>query len=265
MNALAIPHFNILTFPLGGASQLLDRVKRMITRGGSDNVLVIGNRAVTVKAKSKVSSASWWLAGGASGCVAAYQPKGAASLAASYVNLANPGTYDAAPGVAPTLSSGWVFNGSTQYLLSNIPAGQKPCTFIARINLTNLTSEHTICGALVDGGMQFRTETTSGNLRFVKQALADIGQSSSGVSASSEVVVAGTYSAAGVYKFYSNGSGIGSSTNDQTLTATTTLIGVSGAGGGVEWFAGTMLALAKYDNVLTDDQIAAVTTAMAAL
>ena len=46
---------------------------------------------------------------------AAYEPKGAASLAASYVDLSGNGN-DAAPGVAPTLSSGWVFNGGTQYL-----------------------------------------------------------------------------------------------------------------------------------------------------
>jgi hypothetical protein len=62
----------------------------------------------------------WWLAGGIhpSQVVAAYQPKGAASLGDSYVNLANPGTNDAQVGVAPTLDgSGWVFNGATQYLI----------------------------------------------------------------------------------------------------------------------------------------------------
>ena len=69
-------------------------------------------------------AARWYLAGGisASACVAAYQPKGAASLAASYINLANPGTYDAAPGVAPTWASstGWTFNGTSQYLKTGI-------------------------------------------------------------------------------------------------------------------------------------------------
>ncbi len=58
----------------------------------------------------------WWLSGGipAANCIAAYQAKGAASLEASYGNLANPGTYNAAPGVAPTWDavSGWIFNGS---------------------------------------------------------------------------------------------------------------------------------------------------------
>ena len=61
----------------------------------------------------------WWLAGGIhpSQVVAAYQPKGAVDLAASYVNLANPGTNDATVGVAPTFdSSGWEFDGATQYI-----------------------------------------------------------------------------------------------------------------------------------------------------
>jgi hypothetical protein len=61
----------------------------------------------------------WWLAGGIhpSQVVAAYQPKGAVDLAASYVNLANPGTNDATPIVAPTIdSSGWVFSGSAALL-----------------------------------------------------------------------------------------------------------------------------------------------------
>lgn len=65
--------------------------------------------------------APWWKVAGKT-CVAAYQPKGAASLAASYVNLANPGTYDAAPGAAPTWASatGWTFDGVTQYLVTGI-------------------------------------------------------------------------------------------------------------------------------------------------
>lgn len=55
----------------------------------------------------------WWSVDGKT-CMAAYRAKGAASLAASYVNLVNSGTYDAAPGVAPTFDSatGWAFNGA---------------------------------------------------------------------------------------------------------------------------------------------------------
>jgi hypothetical protein len=211
---------------------------------------------------------NWWEAGGATGAMFAYQPKGAADYATSKVNLANPGTNDATDGAAiPTwgASDGWTFNGSTQQLLSGADAGQKPCTMIARINLTNLTSVHTMLGSVGAGGMQFRTETTSGNLRLVAQNVADILQASGGVAASTDVVVAASYSGSGVIEFYVNGVSIGGGTNNQSLSTRTISIGVNAGSSGSEWFAGKMLALAKYDNVLTDDQVAAISTAAAAL
>ena len=65
-----------------------------------------------------------WLAGGISPSVvvAAYEPKGAQSLAASYINLANPGTSNAAAGVAPVFATGtgWSFNGTAHYLTTGI-------------------------------------------------------------------------------------------------------------------------------------------------
>jgi hypothetical protein len=74
---------------------------------------------------------AWWAAGGiAAGCVAAYQPKGAASLAASYLRVAGSGgnaNLDPAVvgGVAPTWNAthGWRFDGmvsAAAYLLSGI-------------------------------------------------------------------------------------------------------------------------------------------------
>ena len=71
------------------------------------------------------AAASWWLSGGISpaNCVAAYQPKGAADLAASYANLAVGGAaYDLTLGVAPTWDAvnGWIFDGTTQYLKTGI-------------------------------------------------------------------------------------------------------------------------------------------------
>lgn len=76
----------------------------------------------TFQSKSQAAevASSWWLSGGidAANCVAAYQPKGAASYAASKVNLANPGMYDATEGTAPDWDStnGWKGNGTSQYL-----------------------------------------------------------------------------------------------------------------------------------------------------
>ncbi len=70
--------------------------------------------------RRRAAAADWWPVAGQT-CVAAYQPIGAASLAASYVNLANPGTYDAAPGVAPTLAAGgWVRGAALAYLRTGI-------------------------------------------------------------------------------------------------------------------------------------------------
>jgi hypothetical protein len=74
--------------------------------------------------RSSAAASNWWDVPGQT-CVAAYAAKGAADLAASYVNLANPGTNNASPGVAPTFSAadGWTFNGSTQYLTTGIVPG----------------------------------------------------------------------------------------------------------------------------------------------
>ena len=68
----------------------------------------------------------WWLAGGISAADVAgvWQPKGAASLAASYLRLAGDKGYaniDPAvvgSGVAPGFdtASGWIYNGLTQFL-----------------------------------------------------------------------------------------------------------------------------------------------------
>jgi hypothetical protein len=82
-----------------------------------------GAMHVQMSAWPSVLGANWWEpTTGSFTCVAAYQAKGAASLAASYVNLANPGTNDAAPGSAPTFdtSYGWDFNGSSNYLTTGI-------------------------------------------------------------------------------------------------------------------------------------------------
>ena len=98
----------------------------MVLRGGRRVVNIPGG-AVSVSRRAVSSGATdWWLAGGAPTPVAVYQPKGAASLSASYTNLVNPGTYNAAPGVAPTwdAATGWTFNGTTQYLTTSvIPTG----------------------------------------------------------------------------------------------------------------------------------------------
>jgi hypothetical protein len=78
----------------------------------------------------------WWNNNGAiAGCVAAYQPIGAADLAASYVNLFNPGTNNAAPGTAPTwdVTDGWIFGG-TNYLNTGIVPADSYSVFVRFTN-----------------------------------------------------------------------------------------------------------------------------------
>lgn len=94
------------------------------------------------------AAANWWDAGGwpSGSTYWVYQAKSGngivvASLAASYTNLAHPGTNDLAPGTAPTWSagSGWTFNGSTTYLTTGIvPDQHNTWTVMAQFaNATN--------------------------------------------------------------------------------------------------------------------------------
>ena len=68
---------------------------------------------------------AWWVVAGKT-CVAAYQPKGAADLATSYINLANPGVNNAAPvGAAPTwdVVNGWKFDHTVPQALDTTVTG----------------------------------------------------------------------------------------------------------------------------------------------
>lgn len=79
-----------------------------------------------------VIGVDWWLVAGKT-CILAYAPKGAASYAASLVNLSNPGTYDAAEGVAPSFNAatGWKFTRSgATYLTSGYRPVEGVCTVL---------------------------------------------------------------------------------------------------------------------------------------
>ena len=77
-----------------------------------------------IAGKKATVALPWYRAGGipAANCIGAYKAIGSPSLAASYVNLANPGTYDLTTAAEPTFdqSYGWYFNGSTMYLGTGI-------------------------------------------------------------------------------------------------------------------------------------------------
>ena len=95
----------------------------------------------------------WYLYDGilSSNCIAAYQPKGAATYANSKINLANPGTYDCTDGTAyPTWDAinGWKFLASSSQYLTGGPTPANTQIWSVFIKYTTLTYTNygTFCG-----------------------------------------------------------------------------------------------------------------------
>lgn len=206
-------------------------------------------------------AAGWWVVSGKT-TVAAFQPKGAASLAASYSNLSNPGTHDAAPGTAPTWNStdGWVFNnGSSQYLVTNIAPGAG-YTMLVRFTGADTSNRLLwICG--VDGGNYTRFYLSS---NFI---------TSGHIYGGGDFLVTGSVLTSGVMgvannQGYLNGSADGSPMTAWSGTNTDVVfIGCLNSGGGspLYYFTGNVQALVIYSDTLTSGEMASITTAMNAL
>lgn len=112
-----------------------------------------------VRCPTAAGAADWWDPDGEGLCIwSAYQPKGAASLAASYLDLSGNGN-NAGPGVAPTWDAvnGWKFNGSTQYLTTTF-VGQNDQSQSILVQYTNLSGA---TGALVGA------RSGAGNLNII--------------------------------------------------------------------------------------------------
>ena len=205
---------------------------------------------------SATAAANWWEAGGATGCVAAYQPKGAASLAASYVNLANPGTHDAAPGIAPTwdTTNGWIF-ATTQYLNVALTTTNETWTLIYQFTGASVSNVFAYAvGASSGAAFSFCFGPNFLNgARYISgaQTITVAPNLTSGVAA-----VAGKSA-------YLNG------TSQGTIPAGTSTANLGWSIGrvknGSSGAAHNCQAMAIYNNTLTGPQVAAISTAMAAL
>ncbi len=206
---------------------------------------------------SKVAVIPWYLSGGisAANCIAAYAPKGAASLAASYSNLANPGTYNAAPGVAPTFNTatGWTFNGSSQYLTTGVAANTIQ-SMIVRFTNGDYGTYAGVIGAYTSdsnaimimqwhaaGGVVYYNGGSSGVLKAPKLA-------------------AGILAVAGA-KCYRNGVEDATISGTGSRPSSAILIGQSAG----SYFGGKIQAAAIYNTTITAAQVLAVTNAMNAL
>ncbi len=225
-----LPLWSMLGGPLGGG-------------GGMGYVLGQGRGG---------AAAQWWLSGGvsASNAIAVYQPKGAASLAASYTNLANPGTYTAAPGTAPTFdtATGWTFNGSTQYLSTGIIPPTSAWTYLCRFS--NATGGQLF--GFYSGAATTTVFPNTGGFRYYYNR-AEL-KKASGVT-SGVIGVAGSTA-------YLDGADDGAIAIP--WTGNTTNIVLLGFGN-VTRYNGKIQALAIYDTTLSAAQVAAISAAMAAL
>ena len=208
---------------------------------------------------SQQSKANWWEAGGAPTPVAVYQPIGAASLAASYVNLANPGTYDAAPGVAPTWASatGWTFSAAirTRLLTGVVPDVGTWSVFIL---FSDAVAGGPALGFNVSATCRLNIYPGLSTTRYYRNG---------GNFSTSGVIESGVMAVAG-QSAYLNGSLDGALSGAQSGTPIQIWIGgynpdaatTTGA-----CFTGNIQAVAIYSSTLDASQVAAVSAAMAAL
>lgn len=205
------------------------------------------------------AASPWWLSGGvsAANAIAVYQPKGAASLAASYSNLANPGTYNAAPGVAPTwaAATGWTF--AIAYLKTGINVA---ASWTAIVRFSDVANGGALFGlykysATTGGYAVF--PNVSGKVYYYNAAELSVAPAAT----SGVVAIAGSTA-------YRNGASDGAITAGTFPGLADLYIGVIYNGGGIQsgtYVDGKIQALAIYNTTLTAPQVAAVSAAMGLL
>jgi len=205
-----------------------------------------------------VAGGTWWdLDGTITSCVVAYQPKGAASYAASKVNLANAGTLNAVDGAAyPTwdATNGWMFaSASTQYLDTGATI-LLTWTFIVRF-YNAPSGVQVVCG-------QVSSPYTLNRLIPNRNDLVYYGSSTKAPGIASGVLaLAGDDGYRNGTLDYENANvGIGGA------TAVSFYLGAQHEGANAAApYGGYIQAFAAYNSVLTAQNIADLTTAMNAL
>jgi len=202
------------------------------------------------------ASGEWWEPSGSFTCVAAYQAKGAASLAASYVNLANPGTYDAAPGTAPSFNTatGWTFNAElSQYLTTGIVRGDYNWSLIARFS--NASARSLVGSSYGSGGSSIEF--------YVDPYLSGARYYANGLWGGGEAAVTSGVMAVGGLKRYLDGSPDGADLTARAGDAVRAItIGRIQRDSFTSYYTGNIEAVAIYSTTLDATQIAQVTTRM---
>lgn len=205
-----------------------------------------------------VAGVNWWEVPGKT-CVAAYQPKGAASYAASKTNLANPGTYDAANGAAYPhwdATNGWMFDAGKAQTIDCGFAGPGGQTWTALCVFTNLTGARWVWGHN-DGGAWVSGYSSHPVVRAVHA-----GGASATVGAR---IASGVVGMAG-RQGYVNGTATGSLIPEAVRSGAQNNMHVGSNSGWSGTFMSVYVrAIAWWSDTLTADEVATVSAAMAAL
>lgn len=221
----------------------------------------------TFQPHSLKKGGGWWdLNGTITSCVVAYQPKGAASYAASKINLANPGTYNAADGAAyPSwaANTGWTFNGSSQFLKTGyIPsAGANLSVFVRANQDSSGTGINTIIGQHATSspynGVLVRLFGTSSYNRYTNDGMSPLINTKT--TGDHVIGVAGR-------EGFLDGTSEGTFSDlAQDFAPYDLYIGATHYSTPIQFFKGNIYAIAIYESVLTSSQVSALATAMNAL
>lgn len=202
----------------------------------------------------------WWNNNGAfSGCIAAYQPKGAASYAASKVNLTGDATYNAvdpAGAVGWNTTDGWI-GGSSKYISTGYVISDISHSVFIRFTdapsaATGIVGTYNAANA---SSLYIRPNSSFTTFYYYASN-----------SFTTLLTTAGTLGLAGK-DCYKNGSDIGDLSQTGTSAGPHPLfifaINLNGSPG--QYFTGKIQAFALYSVTLTTSQAADLHTAMAAL
>lgn len=203
-------------------------------------------------------STSWYTGAGAvpaANCIGAYRARGAASQAASYVNLANPGVYDlTVPSSAPTwnTATGWSGDGTQWFSTGINPAGTNK-TYSAIFKYKNATTTGTrgLFGYHVGLNDSFQVAFQSGTHHvfssgYVNDTHTPLGHGT--------IYIAGNqFSWSGLW---------GSTIPAGSALASGNILLMSN---GEDPFIGDVIAFAVYDIALTADQISAILVNLAVI
>jgi len=221
--------------------------------------MLIGTRRALLSGRKAENP--WWDPNGEGLSVwAAYQPKGAASLADSYTDLSG-NSHDAGVGVAPTwdAANGWILNGSTQYLTTTF-VPQNDQTQSVLVQYTNYSDAGTSYWL---AGVRCGTDRTFG---FIPNDGSNRVQYYNGQELKTfPLLVSGNVGIAG-NTAYRNGTaesgtmGAWGGISDETFA-----IGCRGGSTPSLFGASYIQALAIYNTTLTAPQMSAIATRMAAL